>query len=298
MTFNRSTIKYQLKKTLPKSLFSFVYFFWKVVALKLVEALDSFRLKKFKKEQLVTLTHSGSTFSLYISPKNGFIDKYIFLYGVYESFILDLIKKHLSSGMTFIDIGANIGQHSMYAAALVGQTGQVHSYEPIPALFNQLSKSSSSNGFETIIHTHNYALGNKEATEKLFVSENIGGSSLVHEDKTTETITVQIKKGDKELLALSRIDIIKIDVEGYEYEVLEGIKESLAKHSPVILLEFSGDFYLKQKNNNGRKILDLLKELEYSLYDIEDSLAEITDNSLFLNSFMKDKKQTNLLCKK
>lgn len=298
MTLNRSTIKYQLKKALPKNLFSVVHFFWRTTILFFVETIDKIRLKKFTKEHLVTLNQSNKTFQLFISPNNGFIDRYIFLYGVYESFMLDLIKEHLSSGMTFVDIGANIGQHSMFAATLVGKTGSVHAYEPIPSLYTQLSKSSSENNFETILHPHNYALGKVESTGQLFVSENIGGSSLVNEDKTRETIQVTIKKGDDELQSLSQVDMIKIDVEGYEYEVLEGIQGTLRKHHPVMLLEFSGDFYNKQGTGNGAKILALLKELNYSLYDIEDSMNKVNDSGVFLDSFIKERKQTNLLCKR
>jgi FkbM family methyltransferase len=294
---NRGTVKYTLKKILPKSLFKVIHFFWQTVLLQVVEMLDEIRLKKFTEKKLVSLTHHNATFLLTISPSNGFIDEYIYLYGVYESFMLDVIKKYLKPGMTFIDIGANIGEHSMYAAALVGKEGSVYAFEPIPYIYEQLLTSSQANHFESIIHAKNVALGEHASEETLYISSNVGGSSLIREDETTETIKVTIVRGDDELLPLARIDMVKIDVEGYEYEVLSGMKETLANHHPVILIEFSGELYLNQAKDHGRKILEILESLEYSIYDIEDDMHKVTSTEKFLNDFIHKKKvQTNLLC--
>lgn len=294
---NRSSLKYSLKKILPTSLFKVVLFIWQKLFLHIVDALDLIRLITFKTKQLVSLSHATENFKLYISPVNGFIDKHIYLYGVYEPFILDIISKYLQPGMTFIDIGANIGQHSMYAASIVGKNGSVYSFEPIPHVYEQLQDSSHANHFQSIIHAENFALGAREASETLYISkENIGGSSLVNEESGKEEITVSIKNGDNQLSHLSTIDMIKIDVEGYEYEVLLGIQESLYKHHPIILVEFSGEFYEKQGKGHGQKIVSLLEKAGYALYDIEDDMKEVTDLELFVSHFKNKKRQTNLLC--
>ncbi len=296
---NRSILKYVLKKFLPKIIFAVVLFMWQKLVRHIVTFFDSLRIKRFAETRLVTLEHNKKKFSLYISPENGFIDKHIFLYGVYEPFILDIIEQYLHKGMTFIDIGANIGQHSMYAASLVGKSGSVHSFEPIPRIYGQLIASSHSNGFTSIIHAHNVALGTQDTTETFFISKNIGGSSLVNQnEETKEEISVRVTKGDTLLLPLSRIDMIKIDVEGYEYEVLLGIKQTLATRSLVILVEFSGDFYHTHTDNHGIKILSLLEEAGYQLYDIEDTMKEIINKESFDTSFKKKRIQTNILCLK
>ncbi len=295
---NRSLVKYVLKKILPILLYRIILFFWQKILLRVVTALDAYRLKKFTTTKLVHLTHSGEVFSLYISPKNGFIDKHIFLYGVYEPFILDIISKYLESGMTYVDIGANIGQHSMYAASIVGTHGKVHAYEPIPKIYRQLLASSKTNGYANIIHAHNYALGEKESIEILNVSKDIGGSSLVNQnDNTEEKIRVVIKKGDDELLTLSHVDMIKIDVEGYELEVLSGIKDTLIKHHPTLLLEYSGQFYKNNTDKHGIKILTLLTEYGYILYDIEDDTNVIKNINTFDSHISNKRVQTNLLCR-
>ena len=293
---NRSSLKYSLKKILPRSLFKIVLTVWQKGILRIVEKIDTFRVRTFTTYRPVKLTHRKHTFSLFISPNNGFIDRHIFLYGVYEPFMLDLFSVYLKPGQTFVDIGANIGQHTMYVASIVGETGSVHAFEPIPSIYRQIEDSVKENHFEKIVHIHNCALGETEATEKLFISKNVGGSSLVNDDETKETITVHIKNGDKELSGISKIDVIKIDVEGYEYEVLSGIKQMLLVHKPVLFLEFSGSFYDKQRKGNGAKILELLRECNYSLFDIEDEMKKITDDTKFDETISKLRKQTNLLC--
>ena len=293
---NRSSIKYSLKRILPKAIFSLILFIWREILLYVVEAIDSIRLKKFTKYHCVTLTHLGSSFSLFISPSNGFIDKHIFLYGIYEPFIFDLFAKYIRPGMTVIDVGANIGEHTVYAACLVGNKGSVYSYEPIPRLYKQIHDSVGQNHFESIVHTKNYALGKEDITEKLHVSKNAGGSSIVHDDDTQDIITVTVKKGDSELLLLNKVDVVKIDVEGYEYEVLLGMKEVLRRDMPLIFIEFSGGAYIAQGKDHGEKILSFLREGNYSLYDIENDMKKITDTKYFLSLFPYAMKQTNLLC--
>lgn len=294
---NRSTAKYAVKKIVPSFIFSIILFLWQVIFLRTVEYFDKIRLKKFTKITCKELTHVDKKFSLYISPDNGFIDNYIFLYGVYESFILDIIRTHLHAGMTFVDIGANIGQHTMFASSIVGNKGSVYAFEPIPRIYTQLLSSSQENNFQNIIHAKNIAIGEKDSEETLYISKkNIGGSSLVNQEETNEKITVTIKSGDKELELITRIDMIKIDVEGYEYEVLKGIQNTLAKHHPILLLEFSGYFYESQHTNHGKKILSLLTELDYTIFDIEDDMKELSNKELFLSRFIHKYKQTNLLC--
>ncbi len=294
---NRSTLKYSLKKILPSFVFSCILFIWQKLLLDMVEFTDKVRLKKFTKEKLKLLTQNNSTFKLYISPDNGFIDNYIFLYGVYESFILEIINQHLSKSMTYVDIGANIGQHSMFAASIVGKTGSVYAFEPIPRVYEQLVRSIEANDFSTIITAKNFALGERDSVETLYVSsKNIGGSSLVNKDEGMNKLQVTIKKGDEELLPLTQIDMIKIDVEGYEYEVLSGIQKTVMKHKPLILIEFSGFFYEIEKKSHGKKILSFLRSAGYTLYDIENEMEMIQSDDLFLSTFIHDRKQTNLLC--
>ncbi|MCK9344986.1 MAG: FkbM family methyltransferase [Candidatus Pacebacteria bacterium] len=296
---NRSKIKYTLKKILPKTLFVVVLGLWQKIFIKLVDTIDAVRLKSFTTYRPVDVSHHGHAFSLFISPQNGFIDKHIYLYGVYEPFILDLIAQHLKKGDVFVDIGANIGQHTMFAASVVGTEGKVSSFEPIPRVYNQLLDSARINHFEDIIDARNIALGEAPKTETLYVeTNNVGGSSIVGpHGKENEEIVINIKRGDDELKDFQRVDMIKMDVEGYEYEVLAGIQKVLAIHKPVIVMEFSGKLYFEKGRDHGNKIISLLQNLGYNLYDVENYMKQVVSKEDFLSEFSNNKKaQCDLLC--
>jgi FkbM family methyltransferase len=293
---NRSKIKYILKKKLPSGVFALIYIFWAKILLKIINKVDFFRLKNFTKKTSVILKHKDIDFELFLSPENGFIDKHIFLYGVYEPFMFDLFLRYLKTGDTFIDIGANIGQHTIFAAKIVGEEGSVHAFEPIPKLYNQLKDSVELNHLDKYVFLHNVAIGPKEGQGTFYVSKNAGGSSFVNKDDLSETITVSIKNGDTYLSPLKKIDAIKIDVEGFEYEVLLGVKKIIETYRPILFLEFSGHFYTQQGNQSGEKILSLLRSYNYSIFDIEDNFLEIKDDKHFNSLISLVRKQTNLLC--
>jgi len=295
---NRSKIKYSLKKLLPKRIFDIVLGIWQKILIKGILAIDKIRLKNFTTYRSIKTTHRGHDFSIFISPQNGFIDKHIYLYGIYEPHILDLIAKYLKEGGVFIDIGANIGQHSLFAGSIVGNSGKVYSFEPIPYIYNQLLDSVKINHFENIITAHNTALGEKDGTETLYVeTNNVGGSSIVgHHGIENKKISITIKKVDDILANVERINMIKIDVEGYEYEVLSGMQKTLARCNPIIILEFSGQLYFAKDKTRGEKIISLLENAGYDLYDIEDYMKKVTSKNEFLSAFTKGKAQCDLLC--
>lgn len=292
---NRSKIKYALKGILPKPFFNVFLILWQKIIIIPIQIFDGIRLKNFKKYHSVKLTHKNNSFSIFISPKNGCVDEYIYLYGIYEPNILDTIEKYLKQGDIFIDIGANIGQHSMFAASIVGNTGKVYSFEPIPRIYNQLLDSVHLNNFDNIVEVHNIALGEKNDKKTLHISsKNVGGSSLV-EISGDEKIQVKITPGDNIISQLQKIDLIKIDVEGYEYETLSGIQVTLKRYKPIIIMEFNGESYIRN-GNRGDKIISLLNNLEYSLYDIGDYMKKITNTKNFLQSFVSKRSQTDILC--
>jgi len=293
---NRGKIKHTLKKVLPKSIFGIIFILWQKIFIKLIESLDKIRLKKFASYHSVKLNHQKKSFSLFISPNNGTVDEYIYLYGIYEPSILDVIAKYLKKDDVFIDIGANIGQHSMFAASIVEKNGKVYSFEPIPRIYKQLLDSVHINKFNNIVNVYNLALGEKDNVQTLYISsKNIGGSSLIKTQGADEKIEVKMTKGDNILLQLQQVNFIKIDVEGYEYEALSGISATLEHHHPIIILEFNGELY-NRNSNHGDKIITLLNNLGYSLYDIGDNMKKIVDKENFLGLFVTQKAQTDILC--
>lgn len=246
----------------------------------------------FTKRQAVKVNLDSITYNIIVDPKNGFVDEVIYTNGVYEPDILKVIKANLKSGDTFVDIGANIGQHSLFSASIVGNTGKVILFEPIPQLVLQIKESLAENPEITNVTIHNIAASDtKEKAEIKLRPNNIGGSSLHHHNKDFETITIQTIPADDLLLGLPQVDLIKIDTEGHEIEVLQGIQKTLQTHKPKIIIEFS-----PQLNENPESYSnDFFKYLKnYDFYDLETGHQKISDPAVWLKTF--NKVQTNFLC--
>jgi len=168
---------------------------------------------------------------------NDYIGILINQFGVYEQDELELLFEFLKpidnvliKGAA-LDIGANIGNHSLYFSPYFQK---IYCYEPSPDTYKllEMNVKSSDN-----IEVYNYGLGDEEGV--FFMKENrtnIGGSSVVHE-KSDETIQIQIVKLDNYINELSNINFIKIDVEGFEEKVFRGGLRFIQAHQPIIVFE-------------------------------------------------------------
>ena len=160
------------------------------------------------------------------------------------SSLLDLILK---PGMTFVDIGANVGFHTLHSARAVGLSGAVIAFEPAPKVFQLLQRSVHLNGLGAICRCMNLALSSSEGLPALHVSAVCGHNSLYHPGDEEEESELQVKTArlDSVLIEAQRIDVVKMDVEGAELDVLEGMKHILDKWDIVLIAEY-GVSHLKR----------------------------------------------------
>lgn len=174
------------------------------------------------------------------------IERDIFHYGTYEYGTLTIMKEILKKGDTFIDIGANIGLMTLHAAKITGKSGKVLSFEPLSSTYNILNKNIILNNFQNI-KAINIAIGSTNGIVDIF--ENIavcrGAASLIKSNNTKYHHKVDIKRIDNYLKEqnIKNINCIKVDVEGWEIEVLKGATNILSDHSaPICIIECSSLF--------------------------------------------------------
>ena len=185
--------------------------------------------------------------------------------GNYESVLKDVFKSVIKKDDYILDIGANIGFHTLYFAELVGENGKVTSFEPVPYNFNVLNNNIALNSFTHII-TKNLALGNKNEQISIMADEhstNPGAFNLFDKSGTT-LITCCI--GD-EIIGDEKIDFIKIDVEGYESFVLEGLVKTIQKNRPTIIFEYDVNYH-KKTGLAKDHVFSLLAPLNYRFMQI------------------------------
>ncbi len=196
----------------------------------------------------------------------------------YEPFETRFIKSFLEPGMTFVDIGANLGWFSLIAAKAVGSTGAVYAYEPKRSLFEHLSKSIKQNNFSWVTAT-NCALGDSETQLQIAWSkscEYLGGIWLLTSDDLREELkehcfeTVDVHRLD-ELFPDTIVDLVKIDIEGAEYLALKGAEKTLLQHKPVIMSEISPVLLNKISGVTVAQYLDYMRQLGYKCHALDEN---------------------------
>ena len=203
--------------------------------------------------------------------------------GTYEKGTIQLLNEFLKSGSTFLDIGANIGLMSSIASKIVGASGKVLAVEANPKTIEILQHNLALNKAENV-SIFPFALGSEKGSATLFENWNVnrGGASLLSQDQQ-EGIEVPVEKLD-DIFENDKIDLIKIDVEGFELEVLKGGIELLKKQLPVLIIEVSQ----QRENEVGvtpKEIADFVRSLgNYKLYkqkgtkERRSNLVEITSD--------------------
>ena len=147
--------------------------------------------------------------------------------------LLDLLLK---KGMTFVDVGAHVGIHTIHAGRLVGPNGTVIAVEPTPSLFPLLQESIHLNGLENVCTCLNIAASSAEGTATLHLSDIYGHNSLNPLTNEKGQVGVRTCSLDELLRDAQSVAMIKIDVEGAELQVLEGMRQTVANHHEIVLI--------------------------------------------------------------
>ncbi len=202
------------------------------------------------------------------------IQQQVYFFGSWDEPGTKFLKNNLGNGDVFLDIGANVGCYSLIASKIVGPEGQVHSFEPVLNVFERLQLNIQLNQLKNII-ANRVAVFEKPGTLELFVSakENAGMSSIFHHDtesgniEQVESITID---GYVEKMNIEKIDMIKIDIEGAELFALKGMRKTLLRFHPVIIMELSEEII--QSNLAGKdEVVELLLSLNYTKNRIDSN---------------------------
>ncbi len=213
----------------------------------------------------------------------------IFFLGEYEAGTNKVLAKYIKKGDTVIEAGANLGSETLLMSKLVGN-GMVYGFEPNPYTFERLSINVSINNL-TNVKVYDVAMGESDGNISFNIYPkdfcNPGMSSKYMETSITRKITVVQKTLDTFVKEqnITKVDFLKMDIQGAEMDLLIGAAQTIAKHKPTIFLEALTLY------NDTKALYEKFKEYGYNVYMIGEenielirSVADVKDgNWLALN---------------
>lgn len=218
-----------------------------------------------------------------------YIERRVWMLGEYETEIKKVFETYVPFDGIVLDIGANIGINTIRLSNCVGSRGRVYSFEPIPFNQQRFAKNIKLNKIENA-RLEPFALGSNN--ESILIKyneseENMGAISL--REKSDSGLLITVKKGDDWVQEhnISSIDFMKIDVEGYEWEVISGFENTINKFHPGILVEWDLN-YMKQ---NGVSLFEWQKFIDKYNYKV----YQVNKYELVQIEFIKEAKDGNLL---
>lgn len=199
----------------------------------------------------------------------------LFWFGMHHVNEIIVLNKLLKSNFTFIDVGANQGEFTVFAASKL-KHGKVIAFEPVQKQFSMLVKNVQLNAFNNV-ELNPYGLSDEIGEFPIFTSINSSVHSGVHEglsslfqSETRDVLeqVVQLKIFDDEYeKKLERFDVLKIDIEGAELFALRGMKKSLMKFKPLILIEINNETF-NQAGYSSDDVINYLSTFGYEAYKI------------------------------
>lgn len=214
-------------------------------------------------------------YRMYASPGDALIGRHV-LAGAYEPEVEAVFRRLLRPGMGVVDIGANIGVFALLSASLVGPEGHVLAIEPNPANARMLEASRRLNGFAHLV-TAQVAAGRETGLLVLNTTHSNGTTSSPGQDPSSllGAQTVPCLAVDVLVDPARRVDLIKVDVEGAEYNALLGAAGVIGRDRPAIVSEFSPSLMPGISGIDGPGYLRFLCGLGYGLGVIEGN-GEVT----------------------
>lgn len=219
--------------------------------------------------EVITLSN-GSKFQVDLSDT---LQREIYYSGEYEPAVTKLINKLLQPGDVCVDIGANVGYHTVLFSSLVGNTGHVHSFEPLPDLFQSLQSNVDLNCMTNVTCNQTAVYQDtRPIVIYLPATGNCGsGAQFKRKHHSGDSVRCQAVDLDHYVndLKVKDIDLIKLDIEGTELLALKGMKNILSRSVPPhVICEVIPELML-DADYTSEELFQFLASLGYSGHFID-----------------------------
>ena len=233
---------------------------------------DILKLKEYKNNCTEWIDMKGG-FSLFLDVRND-TDLVAIWCGVYDTMLIEKFMSNFEDNWTILDVGANVGYYSI-PFSLEKSEQTILAFEPVYENYQTLIKAKKFNNCQNLKH-YNLALGAYEAKVEMAMLDatNTGnavirGNRLDNSTQEVRVTDIQMSTLDKfyEINSVSACDFIKVDIEGYELNFLEGATKTIKKYRPVIYGEFN-PFFLKQNKRSSLEVCEYFDQIDYYVYKL------------------------------
>jgi FkbM family methyltransferase len=225
-----------------------------------------------------------------------FIDGMLLKDGVFEPMSTKWMKGVVKRGMVVADVGANFGYYAVQLSRLVGPEGQVHAFEPSARYRERLLDHLRRNECENVA-VSDYGLSDHSYEEKLYgdeISAALDWADYAKPPTIEETIRLRTLDSYVDEAGLTRLDFIKVDIDGHEPRFVAGAMQTLRRFRPIILMEFA-QLNLMAAGSDVEHLSRHLTELGYSFYS-EKTGEPYSSHANFLRDAMNCSHSVNVIC--
>lgn len=231
------------------------------------------------------------------------IDLAIYIFGYFEYETVRAYRRLLKPGGTVIDIGANIGAHTLHLARCISPAGKVIAFEPTAYAYNKLQQNIALNPLLAgLIQAEQIMLVDSEDTQvkpQLYSSwqihDTVASTHPKHGGRLMDTTGARNTTLDRYVAEHKpgTISLIKMDVDGHECQVLRGARELLLRDKPILLMEIM-PYGLEEAGSSLDELLEILRSHGYSLYDLDGGTA--LPNNISIQQHVPPAGGINVLC--
>jgi len=194
---------------------------------------------------------------MYLNLNDFGLSKHLYFFGIREPECTRIWKTMVKPGMTIVELGANIGYYACMEAFLMKGKGKIYAIEPFPPNYEMLKKNIELNTYSPLVETFHLAISNKSGKDKLFMSKEHNLVNML-QSESGDYVEIETATLDDFLVGKKQPDLIRMDIEGFEYYVLDGMKNTLQSVESCAMFIEVHPFQMFEKGLDYKKPLRAL----------------------------------------